>query len=59
MNEKHYELLGANCVRYVKSMLNKEVYSDVEVGKAIAMIVQMVEREAERDSREEKNKAQG
>lgn len=59
MNEKHYELLGSNVVRYVKSMLGKGVYSDVEVGKAIKMIVEMVEREAERDAREEKNKAQG
>lgn len=57
MNEKHYELLGANVVRYVKSVTSKEhQVNNTEIGKAIAMMVQMIEREAERDSREERNK---
>lgn len=57
MTDKHYELLGANIVRYLKSVMAKEhPLSNVEIGKAITMMIELVEREAMRDSREEHNK---
>lgn len=57
MKDKHYELLGSNVVRYLKSVANKEhPLSNTEIGKAINMMVELIEREAERDSREERNK---
>lgn len=57
MKDKHYELLGANIKRYLKSIEAKEhPLSNTEIGKAINMMVEMIEREAERDSREERNK---
>lgn len=53
-NDKHYELLTLNVKRY---LLNApDTISKVEMGKAINMIVEMVERESMRDDREARNK---
>jgi hypothetical protein len=52
-NDKHYELLTLNVKRY---LLNApDTVSKVEIGKAINMIVEMVERESIRDARDEAN----
>jgi hypothetical protein len=52
-NDKHYELLTLNVKRY---LLNApDTISKVEMGKAINMIVEMVERESIRDARDEAN----
>jgi hypothetical protein len=52
-NDKHYELLTLNVKRY---LLNApDTISKVEMGKAINMIVEMVERESMRDARDEAN----
>jgi hypothetical protein len=58
MKQKHYELLGSNTMRYVTAMQSKPTISNAELGKAIEMMVQLIQREAERDAREEVNKAQ-
>jgi CRISPR/Cas system-associated endoribonuclease Cas2 len=53
-SNKHYELLTSNVKRY---LLNApDTITDVEMGKAINMIVEMVGRESMRDMREERNK---
>jgi hypothetical protein len=53
-SDKHYELLTLNVKRY---LLNApDTISKVEMGKAINMIVEMVERESMRDMRQERNK---
>lgn len=53
-DDKHYELLTLNVKRY---LLNApESLTKVELGKAINMIVEMVERESMRDAREARNK---
>lgn len=54
MQTKHYELLATRVSRYVKNV----DASPEEIGKAIEMIYKLIEREAERDYREEHNKAQ-
>ena len=52
-DDKHYELLATNIKRY---LLNApESVSKVELGKAINMIVEMVEHESMRDARQERN----
>ena len=49
-DDKHYELLALNVKRY---LLNApESLTKVELGKAINMIVEMVERESMRDARD-------
>lgn len=53
-NDRHYELLANNVKRYLKGAGDDVTL--VELGKAINMIVEMVERESMRDMREEKNK---
>lgn len=63
MKQKHYEMLGKNVVRYVvnamaKGVNGENVVSEIELGKAIEMMVQLIQREAERDAREDVNKAQ-
>lgn len=53
-DDKHYELLAYNVKRY---LLNApESLTKVELGKAINMIVEMVEHESMRDAREARNK---
>lgn len=53
-SEQHYELLATNVKRY---LLNApESLTKVELGKAINMIVEMVEHESMRDAREARNK---
>ena len=52
-NDKHYELLALNVKRYVLNA--PDTISKVEIGKAINMIVEMVERESIRDMRDEAN----
>ena len=53
-DDKHYALLASNVKRY---LLNApESVSKVELGKAINMIVEMVEHESMRDAREARNK---
>lgn len=49
-SDQHYELLTLNVKRY---LLNApESLTKVELGKAINMIVEMVERESMRDARD-------
>lgn len=53
-SEQHYELLATNVKRY---LLNApESLTKVELGKAINLIVEMVEHESMRDARQERNK---
>jgi hypothetical protein len=59
MKQKHYELLGKNVVRYVTSVMVKGSVSEIELGKAIELMTMLVQREAERDSRETFNQQQG
>jgi hypothetical protein len=53
-SEKHYELLADNVKRYLTNV--PESTTKVELGKAINLIVEMVERESMRDMRQERNK---
>jgi hypothetical protein len=53
-NDNHYELLATTIKRYLKGV--GDDITLVELGKAINMIVEMVERESMRDMREERNK---
>ena len=53
-NDKHYELLAATIKRYLQGV--GDDITLLELGKAINMIVEMVERESMRDMREERNK---
>ena len=53
-SEKHYELLADNVKRYLTNV--PESITKVELGKAINLIVEMVERESMRDMRQERNK---
>lgn len=53
-SDQHYELLASNIKRYVQNA--PERITKVELGKAINMIVEMVERESIRDAREARNK---
>ena len=53
-NERHYELLASNVKRYLENV--PENLTKVELGKAINLIVEMVERESMRDMRQERNK---
>ena len=53
-DDKHYELLSINVKRYVLNA--PESLTKVELGKAINMIVEMVEHESMRDAREARNK---
>lgn len=53
-DDKHYELLANTVKRY---LLNApESITKVELGKAINMIIEMVEHESMRDAREARNK---
>ena len=53
-SDQHYELLATNVKRY---LLNApESLTKVELGKAINMIIEMVEHESMRDARQERNK---
>jgi hypothetical protein len=53
-SDKHYELLATTIKRYLKGV--GDDITLLELGKAINMIVEMVERESMRDMREEHNK---
>jgi len=53
-SDKHYILLAETIKRYLKGA--GDSITLVELGKAINMIVEMVERESMRDMREERNK---
>jgi hypothetical protein len=53
-SDKHYILLAETIKRYLKGV--GEDITLLELGKAINMIVEMVERESIRDMREERNK---
>ena len=53
-NDKHYALLASTIKRYLEGA--PDTLTLVELGKAINMIVEMVERESMRDMREERNK---
>jgi hypothetical protein len=53
-NDRHYELLAKTIKRYLEGA--PDTLTLVELGKAINMIVEMVERESIRDMREERNK---
>ena len=53
-DDKHYEMLANNIKRYLKGV--PDTITLVELGKAINMIVEMVERESIRDNREARNK---
>ena len=53
-SEKHYELLADNVKRYLTNV--PESITKVELGKAINLIVEMVERESMSDMRQERNK---
>ena len=53
-DDKHYELLASNIKRYLKNV--PESVTLIELGKAINMIVEMVEHESMRDAREARNK---
>jgi hypothetical protein len=53
-NERHYELLADNVKRYLTNV--PKSITKVELGKAINLIVEMVERESMRDMRQERNK---
>jgi phosphoribosylformylglycinamidine (FGAM) synthase PurS component len=53
-SDKHYELLATTIKRYLKG--TGDNITLVELGKAINMIVEMVERESMRDDREARNK---
>ena len=52
-DEKHYELLASNVKRYLENV--PENLTKVELGKAINLIVEMVERESMRDARDVAN----
>lgn len=52
-DDKHYELLASNIKRYLQNV--PESVTLIELGKAINMIVEMVEHESMRDSRQERN----
>ena len=53
-SDKHYELLATTIKRYLQGV-GKDI-TLLELGKAINMIVEMVERESMRDDREARNK---
>jgi hypothetical protein len=53
-SDKHYVLLATTIKRYLKGA--GDDITLVELGKAINMIVEMVERESMRDDREARNK---
>jgi hypothetical protein len=53
-SDKHYELLATTIKRYLQGV--GDDITLLELGKAINMIVEMVERESMRDMREERNK---
>lgn len=53
-DDKHYELLAQNVKRYVSNA--PESLTKVELGKAINLIVEMVEHESMRDARQKRNK---
>jgi hypothetical protein len=52
-DDKHYEMLANNIKRYLKGV--PDTITLVELGKAINMIVEMVERESIRDMRDNAN----
>lgn len=58
LTNKHYEMLGV-AVRQMGSTQRMTQISEAEMGKVIMNMVHILEREAERDSREEYNKLQG
>jgi len=53
-SDKHYELLATIIKRYLQGV--GDDITLLELGKAINMIVEMVERESMRDDREARNK---
>lgn len=53
-DNKHYELLAKTVKRYLEGA--PDTLTLVELGKSINIIIEMVERESMRDSREERNK---
>ena len=52
-DDKHYEMLANNVKRYLKGA--PDTITLVELGKAINVIVEMVERESIRDMRDNAN----
>lgn len=61
MQTKHYELLATRVIRYIQALeqIPARAYDSEEIGKAIAVIYELIQREAERDYREQANQAQG
>lgn len=53
-DDKHYELLARTVKRYLEGA--PSTLTLVEIGKAINMIIEMVEHESMRDAREQRNK---
>ena len=53
-DDKHYEILAKTVKRYLEGA--PDTLTLVELGKAINMIIEMVERESMRDAREQRNK---
>lgn len=58
LTNKHYEMLGV-AIRQMGSTQRMTQITEVEMGKVIMNMVRILEREAERDSREEYNRLQG
>lgn len=53
-DDKHYELLAKTIKRYLEGA--PDTLTLIELGKAINMIIEMVEHESMRDAREARNK---
>ncbi len=58
LTNKHYEMLGV-AIRQMGSTSRMTQISEAEMGRVIMNMVRILEREAERDSREEYNRLQG
>lgn len=58
LTNKHYEMLGV-AIRQMGSTQRMTQISEAEMGRVIMNMVRILEREAERDSREEYNRLQG
>jgi hypothetical protein len=54
MEAKHYEMLGSNLRRIISSTRFTEL-NDELVGRMMVQYVEMVELEAERDARDQRN----
>jgi hypothetical protein len=58
LTNKHYEMLGV-AIRQMGSTQRMTQITEAEMGRVIMNMVRILEREAERDSREEYNRLQG